>query len=94
MERWGLCAPPLPLFTQVQSSCISINPVYKISSDTWLTHNPVNSEMATRVRTTYIECYKIVLNIRDDRHLFQMKWFSLKEEYQVQECFTHILDNC
>jgi len=50
--------------------------------------------MATRVRTTYIECYKIVLNIRDDRHLFQMKWFSLKEEYQVQECFTHILDNC
>jgi len=26
--------------------------------------------MATRVRTTYIECYQIVLNIRADRHLY------------------------
>ena len=30
-------------------SCISINPVYKTSSVTWLTVIPVRSDMATRV---------------------------------------------
>ena len=65
--------PPTP-----QSSCISTKPVYKISSATWLTHNPVRSEMATRVRTTYIECYQIVLNIRADRHFIMINTIWMK----------------
>ena len=69
--------PPTPLYSSSGSSCISIMPVYKISSATWLTHNPVRSEMATRVSTTYIECYQIVLNIRADRHLYG----NLKKSY-------------
>ena len=54
-----------------------------------LTHNPVRSEMATRVRTTYIECYKIVLNIRDDRHLYG----NLKKSYVCVVLSMHLLQD-
>ena len=43
----GACVlPPTP-----QSSCISIKPVYRTSSATWLRLVPVRSEMAARVRS-------------------------------------------
>ena len=71
------------------SSCISIRPVYKTSSTTWLAVIPVHFDMDTRVRTTYIECYQIVLNIRADRHLYG----NLKKSYVCVVLSMHLLQN-
>ena len=50
---------------------------------------PVRSDMSTKVRTTYIECYQIALNIRADRHLYG----NLKKPYVCVVLSMHLLQD-